>query len=204
MEKIDFKKTLKPLYGPTLRQGMHIVEVPAMRFLMADGKGDPNTVPAYAEAVQALYTVAYAIKFASKKQLERDYVVPPLEGLWWSKDMSSFITSEKDKWEWTMMLMIPDWVGPAMIDAAFKKVREKKTPAAIEAVRVETLEEGRAAQVLHVGPYDDEGPVLEKLHKAFIPSHGLSLVGKHHEIYLSDPRRAAPEKLRTILRQPVR
>lgn len=204
MDKIDFKKTLKALYAPTAKQGFHILDVPPMRYLMVDGAGDPNSAPAYTEAVETLYPVAYAIKFASKADLGRDYTVPPLEGLWWSRDMSDFVARRKDRWEWTMMLMVPEWVGPAMIDAAIAKVRKTKAPPAIDRLRVEVLEEGRCVQVLHIGPYDDEGPVLEKLHDEFVPQNGFKLTGKHHEIYLSDPRKVAPEKLKTILRQPVK
>lgn len=204
MEKIDFRTYLKPLYGPTRRQGFHLVDVPTMRFLMIDGHGDPNTEKAYREAVETLYGVAYALKFASKRQLERDYTVPPLEGLWWSRDMKSFLTREKDKWDWTMMIMVPDWIGPAMIATTIDTIKRKKAPAALDRLRVEPLDEGRAVQVLHVGPYDDEGPVLEKLHGEYLPANGLAPTGKHHEIYLSDPRRASPDKLKTILRQPVK
>ena len=204
MDRIDFRKHLKALYGPTRKQGFHLVDVPMMRFLMVDGHGDPNVTPAYREAVETLYGVAYALKFASKKQLEKDYVVPPLEGLWWSRDMKSFLTREKGKWDWTMMIMVPEWIGPAMIETTIDTVKRKKAPPALDRLRVEPLEEGRAVQVLHIGPYDAEGPVLEKMHNEFLPENGLALTGKHHEIYLSDPRRAAPEKLRTILRQPVK
>lgn len=202
--KIDFKKVLKGLYSPTKSKGFHLVDVPPMRFLMVDGKGDPNSAPQYTQAVEALYALAYALKFASKTQLEKDYVVPPLEGLWWSKDMNTFHTREKSAWEWTMMLMVPDWIGPAIIDAGFAKVKKTKARAALDQVRVETHEEGRAAQILHVGPYDAEGPVLKDLHERFLPENGYGKTGKHHEIYLSDPRKAAPERLRTILRQPVK
>ena len=204
MDKIDFKKSFKSLYGPTKRLGIHVVEVPAMRFLMVDGHGDPNNVPAFSEALETLYSMAYALKFASKQQLDRDYVVPPLEGLWWSKDMNSFIVREKDKWDWTMMVMVPEWIGPAMIDRTIEGVRAKKAPVALNMLRVEMFEEGKAVQVLHVGPFDDEGPVLEELHKVFLPHHGLVPTGTHHEIYLSDRRRVAPARMRTILRQAVR
>jgi hypothetical protein len=203
-DKTDFRKVMKALYAPTARQGFHLVDVPAMRFLMVDGKGDPNTAAAYTNAVETLYSVAYAIKFASKTELERDYVVPPLEGLWWADDMSTFLTRQKGKWKWTMMLMVPEWIGPKMIDAAIAKVRKKKAPKALGKLRVEVLEEGRAVQVLHIGSYDAEGPVLEAMHREFIPRHGLTMTGMHHEIYLSDPRKVAAEKLKTILRQPVR
>lgn len=204
MDKVDFKKSLKTLYGPTKAKGVHLVDVPPMRFLMIDGKGDPNTTKSYAQAVETLYTVAYTLKFASKSQLEQDYVVPPLEGLWWSKDMSAFTARAKDKWLWTMMLMVPEWVGPRMIDGAIAKVQEKKAPPALDALRVDMLEEGRAVQALHIGSYDDEGPVIARMHAEATEKLGLSLTGKHHEIYLSDPRKVAPEKLKTILRQPVK
>lgn len=203
-EKTDFKKALKALYAPTTRQGIHLVDVPPMRFLMVDGEGDPNTAEDYRDALETLYPMAYAIRSASKTDLGRDYVVPPLEGLWWADDMRTFLTRDKGQWKWTMMLMVPEWIGPKMIDATIARVARKKAPRALEKLRVEMLEEGRAAQVLHIGPYDAEGPVLEKLHRTFVPAHRLTMAGRHHEIYLSDPRRTAPEKLRTILRQPVR
>lgn len=204
MEKIDFKKKFKDLYAPSARDGLHLVTVPPMRFLMIDGSGDPNTAPVYRDATETLYSVAYAIKFASKKQLDRDYAVPPLEGLWWARDMGAFVKRQKHGWQWTMMLMVPDWIGPAMIEDAIAGVRKKKSPPAIDKLRVEVFEEGRAVQLLYTGSYDDEGPVLAEMHDVFIPAQGLKMVGKHHEIYLSDPRKVAPEKLRTILRQPVK
>ncbi|MCD7060218.1 GyrI-like domain-containing protein [Pelagibacterium xiamenense] len=204
MDKVDFKKSLKAFYGPTKARGIHLVDVPPMRFLMIDGQGDPNTASSYADAVATLYAVAYALKFASKTQLDKDYAVPPLEGLWWSRDMTAFAARDKDKWPWTMMLMVPEWVGPRMIDDAITRTREKKAPAALDKLRVELFEEGRAIQALHTGSYDEEGPLIAKMHEEAIERHGFSLTGKHHEIYLSDPRRVAPEKLRTILRQPVK
>lgn len=203
MEKVDFKKHLKSLYGPTKTSGLHVVDVPTMRFLMIDGHGDPNVEVAYREAVETLYGVAYALKFASKTQLDRDYTVPPLEGLWWAADMESFVVRQKDKWDWTMMIMVPDWIGPAMIASTIDAVRKKKEPPALDLLRVEALEEGRAVQVLHIGPYDEEGPVLARMHQ-FVSDNGWVMTGKHHEIYLGDPRKSAPEKLRTILRQPIK
>ncbi|WP_338609790.1 GyrI-like domain-containing protein [Pelagibacterium nitratireducens] len=204
MEKVDFKKQLKALYGPTRSRGLHVVEVPTIRFLMIDGHGDPNAARSYREAVETLFAVAYTLKFASKTQLGRDYTVPPLEGLWWAKDLRSFAARDKDKWHWTMMIMVPDWIGPAMIAAAIETARAKKGPAALDLLRVEALEEGRAVQVLHIGPYDDEGPILARMHEHYIPDNGWVPTGRHHEIYLGDPRKSAPEKLRTILRQPVK
>ncbi|QJR20536.1 hypothetical protein HKM20_06535 [Pelagibacterium halotolerans] len=184
--------------------GFHVVEVPTTRFLMIDGHGDPNVVAAYRQAIETLYGVAYALKFASRTQLGRDYTVPPLEGLWWAADLASFAAREKDKWDWTMMIMVPDWIGPAMIASTIETVRKKKQPPALDLLRVEALEEGRAVQVLHIGSYDDEGPVLARMHEDYIPDNGWVPTGKHHEIYLGDPRKTAPEKLRTILRQPIK
>lgn len=169
---------------------------------MVDGRGDPNSAPGYAEALHALYPLAFALKFASKQDLGRDYVVPPLEGLWWAEDMAAFTTRrDKSTWYWTMMLMMPDWLAAEHVEAARDTVAAKKPSLAVERVRVD---EGLCVQTLHVGSFDDEGAVLADLHEAFIPEHGLTMTGKHHEIYLSDPRRTAPDKLRTILRQPVR
>lgn len=203
-DKIDFRRRLKPLYGPTRRQGIHLVTVPPMRYLMVDGVGDPNTEPAYGAAVAALYGLAYALKFASSRQLGRDYVVPPLEGLWWATDWADFQRRDKASWHWTMMIMLPEWIGPALVARTIEAVgAKKKAPAALAALRVDMLEEGRCVQALHIGPYDAEGPLIARMHDAFMPAHGLAPCGKHHEIYLSDPRKSAPDKLRTVLRQPV-
>ncbi|SDG48740.1 GyrI-like domain-containing protein [Pelagibacterium luteolum] len=203
-DKIDFKKRLKTLYGPTRSKGIHIVNVPTMRFLMADGFGDPNTSGDYADVVAALYSVAYGIRAASKTQLKRDYVVPPLEGLWWADDMNDFVSRAKNRWHWTMMIMVPDWIGPALIARTIELIVSKKNPPAMDRIRVDVLEEGRAAQVLHIGSYDDEGPALAKLHEDYLPGINAVPTGKHHEIYLSDPRRVPAEKLKTILRQPIK
>lgn len=171
---------------------------------MIDGHGDPNNAPAYAEALKALYPVAYKLKFASKRDLGRDYVVMPLEGLWWAEDMDSFTASrDKSRWDWTMMIMVPDWTDQPMFDAAVEQAGAKDRPARLGDVRLETLSEGRCVQTLHVGSFDNEAEVLARMHHEFIPDNGLRMTGTHHEIYLSDPRKTAPEKLRTILRQPV-
>jgi len=201
-EKIDFKKTLDA-YRAT-RGEFRIVDVPDMRYLMIDGVGDPNTSPAFADAIESLYPVAFTLKFASKRELGRDYVVPPLEGLWWSEDMASF-TSARDKshWNWTVMVMVPEWIERDLVAAALDRVAATSTPVRRGDVRLEPLVEGRCVQTLHVGSFDDEADVLAELHDEFVPGNGLRMVGKHHEIYLSDFRRTAPEKLRTILRQPV-
>lgn len=201
-EKIDFKKTLDA-YRAT-RGEFRIVDVPDMWYLMIDGVGDPNTSPAFADAIESLYPVAFTLKFASKRELGRDYVVPPLEGLWWSEDMASF-TSARDKshWNWTVMVMVPEWIERDLVAAALDRVAATSTPVRLGDVRLEPLVEGRCVQTLHVGSFDDEADVLAELHDEFVPGNGLRMVGKHHEIYLSDFRRTAPEKLRTILRQPV-
>jgi hypothetical protein len=201
MSKVDFKKTLKHLYRPS-QKAFEVVDVPEMQFLMADGHGNPNTSTAYQAVVEALYAVAYKIKFISKRELERDYVVPPLEGLWWAEDMTSFATGDKDAWDWTMMIMQPEWITPALFARAREEVEQKKAPPALDQLRLETYHEGRAVQILHVGPYDAEAPTIARMHD-FIIQQGYRPAGKHHEIYLGDPRRVAPEKLKTVLRQPV-
>ncbi|QBE47554.1 GyrI-like domain-containing protein [Leucobacter triazinivorans] len=200
--KIDLKKELDAYRA---RRGeFRVVDVPPMRYLMLDGHGDPNSSPEFAESVESLYPLAYAMKFASKRALGRDYVVPPLEGLWWADDMTAF-TSARDTsaWEWTLMLMVPEWLDGAACAAAVAQVRAKGGAPRLDEVRFEELAEGLCVQTLHVGSFDDEGPVLDRMHGEFIPGQGLTLAGKHHEIYLSDFRRVAPEKQRTILRQPV-
>jgi hypothetical protein len=204
MSKVDFKKELKHLYRPSAKV-FTVVDVPPMQYLMVDGHGDPNTAQAYQEAVEALYAAAYKLKFMSKRQLEKDYVVPPLEGLWWAEDMEAFTVSrDKSAWDWTMMIMQPDWITPQMFAQAVQQVQTAKDLPALPALRLETYHEGLAVQILHLGSYDDEGPTLHRMHQTFIPQSGYEMVGKHHEIYLSDPRKVAPEKLRTVLRQPVR
>ena len=179
------------------------VDVPELPFLAVDGAGDPNTAPAYPEAVQALYSVAYTLRFALKRRPDGvDAPVLPLEGLWWAPDPSAFLTGERGAWRWTMLIRQPEQVGADDVAEAVREVRRKRDLAGLDRLRFERFAEGRAAQVLHVGPYSAEGPTIERLH-AFVAEQGCRLSGKHHEIYLGDPRRAAPEKLRTIIRQPV-
>lgn len=201
-DKIDFKKTLDSYQAK--RDELRLVDVPVMRYLMIDGHGDPNASPAYAEALAALYPVAYKLKFASKRDLERDYVVPPLEGLWWADDMDSFTAArDKSRWDWTMMLMVPDWIDEAKFEVAVEQTGAKTPPPRLGEVRLQSLTEGLCVQTLHIGSFDDEAAVLTQMHDRFIPDHGLRMQGKHHEIYFSDFRKVAPEKLRTLLRQPV-
>jgi len=203
MDKVDFKKELRHLYNPSARE-FSVVDVPEMQFVMLDGHGDPNTEPAYQEAVAALYAVAYKLKFMSKKQMEKDYVVPPLEGLWWADDMDTFtVNRDKSAWDWTMMIMQPDWITPELFAQAVAEVQKSKALPALSKMRLERYAEGLSVQILHIGSYDAEAPTLERLHREFIPQNGYVEAGKHHEIYLSDPRKVAPEKLKTVLRQPV-
>ena len=202
MAKIDLKKDRRELYAPSSK-GFQLVYVPRMQYLMIDGHGDPNTAEEYQAALETLYPVSYKLKFLSKAELEKDYVVMPLEGLWWADDLTSFVSREKDSWSWTMMNLQPEWITQAMLEQAIQELQSKRLPA-VDELRLESYNEGLAVQIMHVGPYDDEGPVLRRLHEEYIPRNGLEMAGKHHEIYLSDPRRVAPEKLRTVLRQPVR
>lgn len=201
-DKVDLKK-LDEYQAP--RGSFRVLDVPARHYLALDGQGDPNTSPAFADAVGSLYPAAYALKFASKRELGRDYVVPPLEGLWWADDMDAFtVTRDRSRWRWTLMLMVPAWIEPATAHAALAQVvAEPRRPPLAEDVRVLALSEGLCVQTLHVGPFADEGPVLEEMHHRFIPERGFRMTGRHHEIYLSDARRTAPERRRTLLRQPV-
>jgi len=201
--KVDFKKELKQLYRPSAKQ-FDVVDVPEMNFLMVDGHGNPNIEQTYGEAVEALYAVAYKIKFMSKKRLDQDYVVPPLEGLWWALDMDAFVTGQKDDWDWTMMIMQPKWITSEMFEEGSALAKKAKNPPALPNMRLQNYHEGLSIQIMHLGPYDDEAPTLAILHNEFIPENNFTMSGKHHEIYLSDPRKVKPEKLKTILRQPVK
>ena len=201
MEKVDFKKELKHLYQASARKVVQ-VDVPPMGFLMVDGEGDPNTAQAYEDAIEALFAVAYTLKFMVKKgPLALDYGVMPLEGLWWADDMTHFGTRDKSNWKWTAMIMQPPFITPAMMYGAIAEVQKKKTLPALGRMRLANFAEGQCAQTLHVGPFSGEGPTIAKVHQ-FIRAHG-HLRGKHHEIYLSDIRKAAPDKWTTIIRQPM-
>ncbi len=204
--KVDLKREIAAYSARVGR--FDVVTVPDLQYLMIDGHGDPNTSASYAAAISTIFPVAYALKFFSKRELDRDYAVMPLEALWWADDMSSFTSArDKSQWSWTALNLVPDWLTAEHVDAAVAAVRAKGvTPAAreqLDALRLETLDEGFCVQTLNVGSYDDEAPVLARMHDEVIPSQGLTMTGRHHEIYLSDARRTAPEKLRTILRQPV-
>ncbi|HSX52954.1 MAG TPA: GyrI-like domain-containing protein [Patescibacteria group bacterium] len=203
MEKVDYKKELKQFY--TAKVGKPIVlRVPEMNFIMIDGKGDPNTSQDYIDAIQTLYPVAYTIKFISKIKYGKDFGVMPLEGLWWTKNMADFSAENKSNWLWTAMIMQPDVVTEDLYNQAVLQVAEKKNPKSLDKLRFASYDEGRAAQVMYVGPYADEGPSIQELHK-FIEEQGGKLDDSnkhHHDIYLSDSRRVDPSKLKTIIRQP--
>lgn len=200
LERLDLRKRLKALYGASSEPS--VIDIPAMNFLMADGHGDPNTSKLYADAVAALYGVSFTLKFTCKRGPEKiDYSVMPLEGLWWADDPRSFVSGDKSKWFWTAMIMQPDFITGRHVESAVAAVQRKKPNEMLAQLRFGSFAEGRVAQLLHVGPYSAEAPNIERLH-AFIAAQGGKLSGKHHEIYLSDPRRAAPEKLKTIIRQP--
>ena len=199
--KTDFKKTIPSYKAP--KGAFEIVDIPPLRYLMISGAGGPGA-ESYAQALQTLYPVAYTLKFTAKSELDRDYVVPPLQALWWAEDWEVFTTKfDKSQWLWTVMLLTPDWITQTMLEAAKAKVAHKSKPPSLENLRLEELAEGRVVQTLHIGPYSDEGPTLRDMHERFIPENGLNMRGKHHEIYFNDFRKTAPEKLRTILRQPV-
>jgi hypothetical protein len=203
VDKFDLKKTM-PDYFKARSEAFTLVKFTKYNYLMVDGKGDPNTALEYTEAIELLYGVSYTLKFLSKKETGIDYVVPPLEGLWWAEDMSTFQRREKSKWSWTMMITVPHEVSKTLVKKAFREFSEKKPAADLSKLRFDSLIEGTSVQVLHIGPYDAEGPILSKLHNEYMVENNYAFNGKHHEIYLSDPRKSAPSKLKTILRQPIR
>jgi hypothetical protein len=200
MDKIDLKKELKNLYNPSAKE-VNVVDVPAMNFLLINGEGAP-TSPQYSEAVEALFSVAFTLKFTIKKSRGIDYAVMPLEGLWWVDDMTKFSPDRKEEWKWTAMIMQPEYVSSDGVKVAVEQVKKKKNPTALPKVRFERFKEGPAAQIMYVGPFSAEGPTITKIH-AYIQNSGHTLSGKHHEIYLNNPATTASEKLKTIIRQPM-
>ena len=202
MEKLDLKKQFKHLYNPSAKD-VSDVDVPSMAFLMIDGQGDPNTSPEYALAIETLYAVSYTLKFAVKKSGGPDFTVGPLEGLWWVDDMRLFSVEDKGAWKWTAMIAQPDFITASLVEAAKIDVERKKGPLSLPLLRCEAYHEGVSVQIMHIGPYSAEGPAIARLHE-YIAQQGGALSGKHHEIYLGDPRRTAPEKPKTVIRQPFR
>lgn len=201
MDKIDLKKELKAIYNPSVKE-VSVVDVPSMNFLLIDGEGSPSS-PQYREAIEALFSVSYALKFMAKKTQGVDYAVMPLEGLWWADDMTKFSAESKDEWKWTAMIMQPKYVTAQDVKAAIEQTRKKKNLPAMSKLRFESFHERKAAQIMHVGPFSAEGPNITKIHDA-IKKSGHELTGKHHEIYLNDLTKTAPEKLKTVLRQPMK
>ena len=201
--KVDLKKELSELYRPSAKE-VSLVDVPPMNFLMIDGQGDPNTSKDFQDAVEALYGLSYTLKFMLKKTApEHDYTVMPLEGLWWTEGQEGFDVENKGAWQWTLMIMQPEHITGEHVMEAAAQLKEKKDPHLLDRVRFERFDEGPTLQIMYIGPYAEEGPTIEKLHQ-YAREHGYSLAGKHHEIYLGDPRRTAPEKLKTIIRHPVK
>jgi hypothetical protein len=202
MPAYDVKRELKELYAPK-NTTWALIDVPEQQFLAIDGRGNPNTADTYASAVEAVYAVAYTIKFASKRDGGRDFVVAPLEGLWWSDNPANFTNRAKDTWQWTMLISQPDWITKDMVEDAKAAALTKKKLPAMANIRHHTLHEGLCAQALHIGSYDDEGPLIATLHDEYLPAQNLRESGLHHEVYLGDPRRTDPAKLKTVLRQPT-
>jgi hypothetical protein len=199
--KWDAKQALRSLYAPKNRQ-FELVQVPDLTYLSVDGVGDPDGVD-FQRAIRSIYPVAYGVKFLSKRTLGRDYVVPPLEALWWADDPEVFAAGSREAWKWTVLILLPAWITAEDVDTVIDDLKYKKrTPES--SVSVRTISEGESFQALNVGPFSAEGPVLSDLHSSLMPQSGKTFAGPHHEIYLSDFRKTAPEKLRTILRQPVR
>jgi hypothetical protein len=204
MTKLDYKKEMKQFYFPSTKE-FTLVDVPEMNFVMVDGYGDPNTSPLFQDAMQTLYGISFTIKFMLKKENTREYVVPPLEGLWWMENMAEFSLERKDDWLWTVMIRQPDWVNQEHFLKAKEEIMRKKgdeAPKLLPKARLELFREGLSAQIMYIGPFADEGPTIQRLHQ-FIKEKGYELRDKHHEIYMSDPRKTAPEKLKTVIRQPV-
>jgi hypothetical protein len=198
MTDSEFLAALKAPVGK-----VQFLTVPEMVFLMVDGTGDPNTALAYREAVEALYSIAYTAKFDLKKSsAEQDFKVSPLEGLWWSPDPDDFYLGRKDNWLWTSLMRVPDHFSEELLARTITAVRKKKSLPGLDRVRLETFLEGLSAQTMHIGPYSAEAPTIAMLHQE-IAAKGYALSGKHHEIYLGDPRRGDPAKLKTVIRQPV-
>ena len=211
MKVLDLKKELKYLYAPSAKK-VEIVHVPRMQFAMIDGaieKGEgPGTSPGFAEATQALYGIAYTLKFTLKKRKTHavDYPVMALEGLWWVED-GRFDIRVKDNWFYTLMIMQPDVITPELFEAGVAEVRRKRGDfPALGKLRLEYFDEGQCMQVMHIGRYADEPATVDRMN-TFAEENGyrdcIGRGGKHHEIYLGDPRKADPAKLKTVLRHPV-
>jgi hypothetical protein len=211
MKTLDLKKQFKHLYQPSAKK-VEAVQVPKLQFAMIDGaieKGQaPGTSPGFAEATEVLYGLSYTLKFMLKKRKTSaiDYPVMPLQGLWWVED-GFFDITVKDNWFYTLMIMKPDVVTKELFEEAREQVRKKKGDSPmLSKLRLDSFEEGLCVQVMHIGPYATEPATIDRM-REFMSENGLrdnvGPNGKHHEIYLSDPRKAAPDKMKTVLRHPV-
>lgn len=192
---------MKELYSPSAKK-CSIVNVPSMNFFMIDGFGDPNTSTDFQTAIEALFSLSYTLKFMLKKTQGIDYGVMPLEGIWWCPNMEQFDIEYKENWLWTLMIMQPDFITNELYKEATNKVFREKKLVALEKLRFERYDEGLSTQILHIGPFSEERPTVDKLH-LYISTNGYTLNGKHHEIYLSDIRRSDPKNWKTIIRQPI-
>lgn len=201
--RIDLRKDLPKLYRPGTRDFVE-VDVPPTHYLAVDGHGDPDCSADYRTALELLYTAAYSVRAALKARTGDDFVVGPLEGLWTSADPSAFTERRRDQWDWTMLLPLPDLVPGSDVTQGLGAARRKKLDLPWDRLGSRTLHEGRCLQIMHLGSFEDEAPTLARLHTEVMPAHGLTFAGPHHEIYLGDARRVAPERMRTVLRQPVR
>lgn len=197
--RIDLRAIHRSYYTAAAAPGL--VKTPEAAFLMIDGAGDPDGAE-YQAAMAALYGVAYAVRAGLKRAGILEYSVPPLQGLWWTDGAGNDQVQDRASWRWTMMLMQPPQVDADRVAEAVAAVRAKRPTAPVDRVRLAPLHEGTCAQILHVGPYREEAPTIARLHR-FITEIDHRIAGRHHEIYLSDPRRTAPEKLKTIIRYPV-
>lgn len=206
MQTLDLRKQYKELYQPSAKQVV-LVEVPSLNFVMIDGAIEPDqspgTSPAFEEAMKALYGAVYTLKFGFKKRTENpvDYPVMALEGLWWVED-GQFDIKKPGNWKYTLMILQPDVVTQEVFTEMLVQLRKKKPSPAIERLHLERFQEGLCVQVMHIGPYADEPATKERM-DAFAHERGYALHGKHHEIYMGDPRRGDPAKMKTVLRQPV-
>ena len=198
-EKLDLRKKLTRLYHPPVGD-VEVLRIPRMKYIMVDGRGSPESDD-FHQAIGTMYNVAYTMKFRSKKLLKKDYNVMALEGLWWMEG-GGFDPVRRESWQWTLMIVQPDFVTPKLFADSVKKAKAKKNPPGLELARLAPFAEGLCAQTVHVGPYSTESQTIALL-DAFVKDHGYKMVGKHHEIYMGDPRRAAPSKLRTIIRHPI-
>ena len=198
MQKIDVVKAHRAEYAQP--KSPVLLRIEPAQYLAHEGEGDPNG-PGFAEAIGALYGAAFTIKMRKKRE-GTDYTVAPLEALWWTPGDSPFLPGSKYSWRWTALIRTPELVTAGDLEIALAELERKGKGPAVQGVRLQRLEEGECVQVLHLGPYSAEPPSIEALH-AFAAQQGRTLTGRHHEIYLSDPRRVPPERLKTILRQPV-